>query len=288
MTDGNMLRIQLASDLHLEHIDARFPGERLITPAADADLLVLAGDVANGTRAIALFADWPVPVLYLAGNHEFYDHHWESTRADLRRAARGTSVLFLDNDVADLHIFRDWSASRQEVLSRVRFLGTTLWTDYRYLAGKTQRELMEHAQMRMQDHRVIKTQEGRFTPAHALNDHRLSRAWLERELARPFNGKTVVLSHHAPHPLSVHPRYLAADALATNAAYVSDLEPLLRKADVWCHGHVHDSFDYHVAGCRVIANPRGYARNRHTAVDVNDLQFENTAFQWACVIDIAV
>lgn len=288
MTDGPMLRMQLASDLHLENIEARFPGERLITPAADADLLVLAGDVANGTRAIELFADWPVPVLYLAGNHEFYDHDWETTRADLRSAARDTSVLFLDNDVADLSLFRRWEATRKEALSRVRFLGATLWTDYRYLAGKTQRQLMEHAQMRMQDHRAIRTKEGRFTPAHALGDHALSRAWLERELAKPFDGKTVVLTHHAPHPLSVHPRYQAVDALATNAAYVSDLEPLLRKADVWCHGHVHDSFDYQVAGCRVVANPRGYARNRHSAVDVSDLQFENAAFQWACVIGIGL
>ncbi len=288
MTDGRMLRIQLASDLHLENIEVRFPGERLIAPAADADLLVLAGDIANGKRAIKLFADWPVPVLYLAGNHEFYDLDWGTTRADLRSAARGTSVLFLDNDVADLSIFHHWWVSRKETLSRVRFLGTTLWTDYRYSAGQTQRQLMAHAEMRMQDHRVIRTKEGRFTPAHALRDHELSRVWLERELAKPFNGKTVVLSHHAPHPLSVHPRYLAADALATNAAYVSDLEPLLHKADVWCHGHVHDSFDYHVAGCRIVANPRGYARNRNSAIDVRDLRFENAAFQWACVIDIDI
>ena len=288
MTDGRMLRIQLASDLHLENIEVRFPGERLITPAADADLLVLAGDVANGKRAIELFADWPVPVLYLAGNHEFYDHNWETTRTDLRSAARGTIVLFLDNDVADLSIFRHWWASRKEALSRVRFLGSTLWTDYRYSAGKTQRQLMEHAEMRMQDHRVIMTKQGRFTAVHALRDHELSRFWLERELTKPFDGKTVVLTHHAPHPLSVHPRFQAVDALATNAAYVSDLEPLLRKADVWLHGHVHDSFDYHVAGCRVVANPRGYARNRSSAVAVSALQFENAAFQWACVIDIWV
>ena len=262
LSDGQILRIQLASDLHLEMLGRSFLDERLIAPAAGADLLVLAGDIANGTRAIELFAQWPVPVLYLAGNHEFYGQRWEETRADLRRAARGTSVLFLDNEVADLSVFEHWSAARNQVLSRVRFLGTTLWTDYRYNAGKTQRQLMEHAELRISDHRVIRTAGGRFTAAQALSDHELSRAWLEHELAQPFDGKTVVLTHHAPHPLSVHPRYLSMDSLATNAAFVSDLTPLLEKADLWCHGHVHDSFDYQVGRCRVVANPLGYARTQ--------------------------
>ena len=63
MSEGQILRIQLASDLHLEMLERSFLGERLIAPAAGADLLVLAGDIANGTRVIELFAQWPVPVL---------------------------------------------------------------------------------------------------------------------------------------------------------------------------------------------------------------------------------
>ncbi len=281
-----LLRIQLASDLHLELLEERFPGERLIAPAADADLLVLAGDIAKGTRAIEHFADWPVPVLYLAGNHEFYRGQWEATRAELRQAAQGTSVVFLDNDIADLSKFEHWLATRRDALSRVLFLGTTLWTDYLYRAGRTQRQLMEHAESHIWDHRAIGTESGLFTAEQALKDHEVSRAWLEQELAKPFDGRRVVLSHHGPHPLSVHPRFLAPDSLATNAAFVSDLTPLLQKADLWCHGHVHDSFDYRVGGCRVVANPRGYAMNRRDAVEVADLQFENAEFKRACVIDI--
>jgi len=286
MNKATALRIQLASDLHLEMLGRGFACERLIAPAADADLLVLAGDVANGTRAIELFANWPVPVLYVAGNHEFYGLIWESTRAHLRKAATGTSVVFLDNDAADLSVFGHWFGLRKDLLSRVRFLGTTMWTDYRYDAGLTQRQLMKHAETRIRDHSVINTQEGRFTAAHALGDHEISRAWLERELAAPFHGKTIVISHHAPHPLSVHPRFLAPHTLATNAAFASDLTPLLQYADVWYHGHVHDSFDYQVGRCRVVANPLGYANNRHEAAGVADLEFENAQFKWACVIDV--
>ena len=264
------MKIQLASDLHLEHLARQFPGETLIRPAHQADALVLAGDIANASAAIALFADWPVPVLYVLGNHEAYGGCIESVIDGLRAAARGTSVIFLERDAVEF--------------GGVRFLGCTLWTDYRLRSNRTQRQLMEHAQLHINDHRLIRLRNGDlFLPEHALRDHEISREWLERELSQSYDGKTVVVTHHAPHPLSVHPRY-AGDA--TNAAFASDLTELLQMADVWMHGHVHDSFSYAVGGCRVFANPRGYARNISSASDAGSLQFENTAFQHACVIDI--
>lgn len=263
------MKIQVASDLHLEFLQRIFPGERLIAPANDADVLVLAGDIANGLQAIELFADWPVPVLYVAGNHEFYSQSFEQTRIDLRKAAEGTSVRFLDNDIADF--------------GGVRFLGCTLWTDYRLHCNRTQRQLMENAELRINDHNIIRTQEGRFTAAQALEQHEQSRKWLERALAEPYDGKTVVISHHGPHPLSVHPRYIGD---ITNAAFVSQLDELLSEADLWLHGHVHDTFDYIVEGCRVVANPLGYARNRYEARNPGGLRFENPLFQWAFVVDL--
>ena len=263
------MKLQIASDLHLEFLQRLFPGERLISPAYGADLLVLAGDIANGTEAIELFRDWPVPVLYLAGNHEFYGHSIEQVRTDLRKAAAGTSVTFMDNDVVDF--------------GGVRFLGTTLWTDYRLELNRTQRQLMENAELRINDHFRIRCSDGKFTTTKALAEHELARAWLTQELDKPYEGKSVVVSHHGPHPLSVHPRYVGE---ALNAAFVSNLTELLPKADLWIHGHVHDNFEYRVAGCRVVANPRGYALNRNTVETVKELVFENKAFEWACVVDI--
>ena len=263
------MKIQLASDLHLEMLQRDFPGERLIAPAYGADVLVLAGDIANGTQAIELFKDWPVPVLYLAGNHEFYSQSLEQTRIDLHRAAEGTSIRFLDNDAADF--------------GGVRFLGSTLWTDYRLNCNRTQRELMENAESCLNDHHLIHTKDGLFTAAKALEEHEKSRRWLEGELAKSYDGKTVVITHHGPHPLSVHPRYVGD---ITNAAFVSDLSALLRNSKWWFHGHVHDSFDYVVEGCRVVANPLGYARNRRQVGKATELKFENSEFRWACVIDV--
>ena len=263
------MKLQIASDLHLEFIQREFPGERLISPAYGADLLVLAGDIGNGTQAINLFRDWPVPVLFLAGNHEFYGHSIQQMRVDLRKAAASTSVTFLDNDAVDF--------------GGVRFLGTTLWTDYRLELHRTQRQLMETAELSINDHRRIRDGGGKFTAQRALEEHEAARTWLDAELHRPYDGKTVVITHHGPHPLSVHPRY-AGDPV--NAAFVSDLSELLPKADLWLHGHVHDSFDYRVGECRVVANPLGYARNLRSVENPKELVFENQAFQWACVINV--
>lgn len=265
------MRVQIASDLHFEHLARCSPGETLIRPAPEADVLVLAGDIAQAKDAVARFGDWPVPVLYVLGNHEFYGGCIDAVREELTVATAGTSVRVLEREVADF--------------GGVRFLGCTMWTDYRLRSNRTQRHLMENAALRLNDHRLIRTRAGGlFHPAHALQDHEISRTWLAQELSKPYAGKSVVVTHHAPHSLSVHPRYVGDP---TNAAFASDLAELLHRADLWIHGHVHDSVDYRVEGCRVVANPRGYARNAHSAKSMDALQFENPAFEHALVIDIS-
>lgn len=265
------MKIQLASDLHLEFVEKRFPGERIIEAVPGADLLVLAGDIHNGTEAVAAFADWPVPVLYLAGNHEFYGQFWQQTRADLRSACAGTNVTLLDNDVVEF--------------GGVRFLGCTLWTDFQ-LRGFTQYQCMKAVQLALNDYYVIQTPNGRLRAQDTLEDHEQSRRWLELELAKPYAGKTVVVTHHGPHPLSIHPRYVG-DRI--NAGFVSDLTPLLQQADLWLHGHVHDSFDYSDIGrCQVVANPAGYVKNLNSASDPSEFDLENQAFDKGLVLEIEV
>jgi predicted phosphodiesterase len=256
------MKIQLASDLHLEFLQRDWPGERLIKPAADADVLVLAGDIAQGIDALELFKHWPVPVVYVAGNHEFYGHAIESMRDQMRVAAARHQIHLLENESVEI--------------KGVRFMGTTLWTNYRLNRNRTQRQLMEYAQIRLNDHQLIRCGSRRFTTQDALDRHESAHAWLESGLALPFEGKTVVISHHGPHPLSVHPRY-AADAL--NSAFVSDLSPLMPGVDLWLHGHVHDSFDYQIGRCRVVANPAGYVMNRGWENNRDRFEFENPGFR---------
>lgn len=264
------MRIQLASDLHLEFLSfSGFSRERLITPAENADVLVLAGDISNGARAIELFADWPVPVLYVLGNHEFYGQDFSQLRERIRDAVVGTSIRILDNDSVDF--------------GGMRFLGATLWTDYRLSKNLSQEEAMAVAEKAIADHSSIRHGRSWFSAADALSEHEQSARWLERESAREYDGRTVVVTHHAPHPGSVHPKYAGNPV---NGAFVSDLAELVPQAHLWLHGHVHDSFDYSVGGCRVVANPLGYPRNGRAAATPKDLRFENPQFQWACVLDV--
>ncbi len=234
-------------------------------------MLVLAGDIANGAEGLKLFADWrnrnagqrkrELPILYVAGNHEYYGHELASKQEEMRQAAKRCGIRFLENDSL--------------VIGDVRFLGSTLWTDYRFFPEVDQAHAMEFARQCLNDHQLIRTGRTRFSPADAFEIHLHSLQWLKVELAKPFAGKTVVISHHGVHHLSVHPRF-QHDLLTV--AFVSDLSHLMLSVDLWLHGHVHDSFDYQVGRCRVVANPAGYVLNRVQAERPAELKFENTAF----------
>ena len=162
-------------------------------------------------------------------------------------------------------------------------MSTTLWTDYQLMPGTSQAQAMDEAQRKLNDHALIRCGGARFSTQDALDRHLQARSWLQSALQTPFDGKTVVVSHHAPHPLSVHPR-LKADPLT--AAFVSDLSPLLPYAHLWVHGHSHDAFDYQVGKCRVVANPAGYVLNRASAAAVGAFQFENTRFDKKWVVEL--
>ena len=265
------MKIQIASDLHLEFLQHAWPDERLIEPAPGADVLVLAGDIADGTDPLRLFADWSerskVPIIFVAGNHEFYGHVMDPMIQKMRESARECGIYFLENDRVDI--------------GGVRFLGTTLWTDYRLDANRTQSHQMAYAQDSLNDHRLIRLGRQVFLAKDALHRHEVARAWLVEELAKPFGGKTVVVTHHGPHPRSVHPRFAGSPL---NAAFMSDLSDLMPAVDLWLHGHVHDGFDYRVGGCRVVANPAGYIRNRHA--NPEEFQFENASFHRSLLVEL--
>lgn len=266
------MRIQLVSDLHLEFLAQHAPREKLFELSPAADVLVLAGDIAAGAAGVHQFADSPVPVLYVLGNHEAYGSDIDQTLKACRDAAAGTALRVLEQDSLE---FRG-----------VRFLGCTLWTDYRFNSGLSPAKNMAAAERALADHRAIRQSGRPFTAGDALQRHVQARAWLAGQLRTPYSGPTVVISHHAPHPRSVHPRFMSRDALALNGAFVSDLGDLLGGANLWLHGHVHDCFDYREAGCRVVANPRGYMINLRAAPAPDDFEFENPAFRRDLLLEV--
>lgn len=262
--------LQIASDLHLEYMEWKFPAFRGVEPVM-ADALVLAGDIAKGSRVLDLFGDWPCPVVYVPGNHEFYGSEMAEVLTDLQlRAADFPNVKILAPGT--------WE------LGDVRFIGCTLWTDYAVFGAERVPASMAMCAEKIVDHSSIRSIGGNpFLPADALALHHAQRQWLRDRLAEPFDGKTVVITHHAPHRNSIAPRY--ADDL-TSAAFASDLDECLGMAVLHIHGHTHESFDYTVKGTRVVANPMGYCRGIKTVSRPADLQRENAAFDSRLLVQI--
>ena len=237
------MKLHILSDLHLG-------SGALELPATDADVVVLAGDIARPREAVAWAGQFDKPVLYVAGNHEFYGGSIDGTLAELRRLCDGTRVRVLDGD--------------EVALDGVRFLGATLWTDFEVFTDPALRlAAKEESQRLLRDFSRVRERESApdlFTPDASVALFRRHATWLADRLASRHDGPTVVITHHAPSRRSIHERF--ADSLL-NASFVSDLEHLMGadRADLWIHGHTHDSFDYRVGGTRVVCNPRGYSRN---------------------------
>lgn len=237
------MKLNIISDLHLS-------AGGLAPPASDADLIVVAGDVARPAKAVEWLRALDKPVLFVAGNHEFYGGSIPGTIAELRRLSAGSNVRVLAGD----EVIRDG----------VRFLGTTLWTDFRLFADEaTRHAAREQAVAFIRDFSRIRIddEEGRvFTPEDSAALFDAQAGWLAARLAQPHAGPTVVITHHAPSRQSIHPRF--ADSLF-NACFVSAAERLLdgRRVALWIHGHTHDSFDYVVNSTRVVCNPRGYQKD---------------------------
>jgi predicted phosphodiesterase len=239
------MKLHVVSDLHLSVAPFELP-------ATDADWIVLAGDIARPEAACAWAARLGKPALYVAGNHEFYGGALDATMAALRQHSAGTPIHVLEREAL--------------IVDGVRFLGTTLWSDFSIVPAGEREQAMAQSVALVRDFSRIRvdsaaSREGRpFTPADSVALFERAVDWLAQQLAEPFDGPTVVITHHAPSPRSVHPRFAGSPL---NGCFVSDVEHLMggERARLWIHGHTHDSFDYTVAGTRVLCNPRGYAKN---------------------------
>ncbi len=241
------MKLWIASDLHLEFGK---PFEHTLLPG-DADVFVCAGDVT--TKGVLPTIQWfaetiarHIPVVFVAGNHEFYSASLEDGIRDGREfAAQYPNIHFLENQSVDI--------------GEVRFIGCTLWTDFR-LGGRDPTFAMEDVAKGMNDYRRIKYQKRPFKklkPIHTLRKHQESKAFIAAELAACTDKTAVVVTHHAPSIRSVSSWHLNDPVVS---AYASHLEPLIldTQPKLWVHGHVHHHNEYRIGETLVLSNPRGY------------------------------
>lgn len=249
------MKLQICSDLHNE-ISVFDPFK------TDADVIVLAGDIWKGARGIGWAREeWPdKEIVYVPGNHEFYGAKRPDTLAEMHIVASECGVHMLDND--------------EVIINGVRFLGSTLWTDFELYGASTSRDSMNEGIRYLNDFRVIHEGVRHFSPTRSVELHKESLNWLMEKLGEPFDGKTVVVTHHLPSMRSVAERYKAG---LLSACFASNLDHLFGKMDLWVHGHTHDNFDYMENGTRVVCNPRGYVSFRGE---------ENIAFDPELIVEV--
>ena len=249
------MNIQILSDLHLE--TERYEP----TPAPGAELLVLAGDVDSTWAGLSRFAGWPVPVIFVPGNHEFDQRDVDEALAGLRRHCGQLGLRLLERETCVITA-RDGR--------RVRFAGTTRWCDFG-LFGEARRAKAERAAGYFV--KVMRsTRQGRaFDPAAVREEALACRAWLAGALAQPSPGAdggwdtTVAITHYGPSLRSADPRYGDQPGTASFCNADDDLLPLV---PLWIHGHLHCRHDYivpHPQGAtRVVSNARGHGHKHES------------------------
>ena len=229
------MRIRVLSDLHLEC-------RPFDPPSAPADVVILAGDIANGVAGIEWAQlQFDVPVLYVPGNHEYYEGEFTAVQ-DAMAGATGTGNLHL-LDCAE------------RIIGTTRFLGCALWTDFSLAPAAQRPRVIEQSRKFNPDYRLIAMGGRAFSPEDGIALCVEHKAWLARKLAEPFAGNTVVITHFAPHQGSIAAAFAEHPA---NPGFIVPMDELMGKAALWIHGHTHTAFDYTVNGTRIVCNPRGY------------------------------
>ena len=225
------MRINYFSDIHLE-----FGAEAV--PDTDADIVIAAGDIGVYDQGVAWLKKIDKPVIYVAGNHEYYKHEYQETMRMLKAECANTNIHFLENNSFKFQ--------------GVRFLGCSLWTDL-FVEGPVTADVLAY---NLNDFRKIRFAGGKFNATQYSDLHHHSRAWLEKTLARPYNGTTVVVTHHAPTQKS----WPGSPNTIRKFAYCNDLKSLFYQYNIsaWFHGHTHSIGNYRIADTRVLSNTRGY------------------------------
>ncbi|AEM42754.1 metallophosphoesterase family protein [Ketogulonicigenium vulgare] len=240
------MTILITADLHLDlWVRAgRDPFTGVLPVLRDLDALIIAGDLANNpkrnwpralsriTRLVSPARIWVIP-----GNHDYY------------------GAMLDDNVLARIAVETGANLAQKQVLTfgNYRLLCCTLWTDFA-LTGDPE-AAMARAGMVMPDYGRIRRLDGDLiTPEDTVAIHRDHLEWLTREMAKPWPGQTVIVTHHAPGTA------VSGPISGISPAFASDLDGWIEahRPDYWFFGHTHRPLSARIRGAPVINVSVGY------------------------------
>ena len=235
------MKIQIASDLHLEGRAGHMPSGSAFRTVPSRDVLVLAGDIGNATQALAFIRREldASPVIYVPGNHEYYSERpRDLIDADWR-------AITADNP--GLHYLTGAGVE----IDGVRFFGAPWYSD---LWGTTDPWDLATVHNGISDFWAPFNGGGEWTISRHINHH-LAQTDL---LAAQVGQVDVVITHWPPTKEAIHPIF---DGDKLNPYFINDRENLVRAlgAKLWISGHTHEAYDYQIGATRCIGNPTGYS-----------------------------
>jgi len=235
------MKLLIYSDLHLE-----FSHGWSLPQELDGDVLVLAGDIItfkNYEPFKELLSEWNNPVLFVAGNHEFY------TQTPMQREEADFKAWLLHN-LPHVTFLQDEEIS----IDGVHFFGGSMWTDF----SNGNPMAMQAADQSMNDFRLIMTAENQpITPADTVKLHKNYVEKLISWFEKPLEGKRVVISHHAP---VINPSTKYGGSNLQPAFNSLDMIEVIEKYQpaFWVYGHTHECDDQAIGKTRIISNQLGY------------------------------
>lgn len=233
------MKIRLLSDLHIE-------GYSYYYEYAGEDIVVLAGDIHTKFRHRFILDQIPsnVKILFVAGNHEYYDEDFDAV-----------NDFFYELQAEYTNFY--WLHNESIIIDGVEFFGGTMFTNWE-LDNDTW-TAKQKAKDGIADFTWI-TKKGRdglnrrWNPENHLQEHLSFRDGLVQWLNKPAE-KRVVISHFVPHPEGSDPKFKGS---WLNPYFLCDMTKYMQNINLWLYGHTHTSKDMMVGNCRLVCNPRGY------------------------------
>lgn len=263
------MKILVLADLHLDEVAdkavLRRLGEEIALAGQEADAMIIAGDLTEQaaqrwSNSIKwLGAHYPSEqTVILPGNHDYYGGHLDTLDADLDRICREAGCGF--------------GQCRRMDLGDTRILMTTLWTDMRLFEAEGEAAVADslwNARM-MPDYGydAITTgaPERELEPEDTIAVHERQKSWLISELAKPWPGKTVVITHHAPSAS------VAGAMSPLSPCFASELDDLIARyrSDAWIFGHTHRHAEMRMPGGTLLRNVSVGYENEFSSEDIGD------------------